>query len=59
MLIKILAIHELLTKKKFEINLKKYNNVAFLDTFELDEIVINDSKLKCYVTYILAIICLI
>jgi hypothetical protein len=46
MLTKVLAI-QLLTKKLSKVNLKKYSNVAFLDTFELDENLMNDSKFKC------------
>lgn len=55
MLTKVLAI-QLLTKKLFEVNLRKYSNVAFLDTFELDENFMNVSKFICYS---LTIICLI
>jgi hypothetical protein len=35
MLTKAMTIHELLTKKLFEINLKKNNNVTFWDIFNL------------------------
>jgi hypothetical protein len=49
MLMEVMAIHEFLAKKFFEIHLKKMD-FDFLDTLYLELDCGNDSKLICYVT---------
>ncbi len=49
MLMEVMAIHEFLTKKFFEIHLKKMDLISWTH-YILSWIVVNDSKLICYVT---------
>jgi hypothetical protein len=55
MLTKAMTIHKLLAKKHFEVNFGKIIIMLFFRIhMSLDQIVMNDSKFKCYVTYSLS-----
>jgi hypothetical protein len=57
MLTKAMATHRLLTKNFFEVHIKKMAILPFQIHQILGQIVVNDSKFICYVTYSLSMKC--